>query len=389
MSPPWRIAVRSRSVPPLLAILGGLAVFCLQLAPAEGPAPRDGGLRAGFAEGNLAVTNSENGSAILTAGNMRPGDTATGAVTIRNAGSIPAYLTLSDSDLVEAPSPNGGRLSERLNLRVQDATAGRVPATVFEGKMFSLGHKKLGTLSVADSRTYRFAVTLPDGGAPRSDAAGDNQYAGSSLSVTYRFQTGGSGLWPGPCANRRLGTHHSDALRGTDFGDRIYGRRGNDRIEGLPGRNCLFGHGGADRLLGGPDSDRLSGGSGNDLLSGRSGNDRLFGGLGQDVLSGGSSMDRLSGNSGHDSLAGGPGDDWQSGGSGGDSLLGGAGDDRLNGGSGHDQFAGGPGRDRITSADGVPETVSCGEGSDAVLADRRDRLTGCEHVSNRSRATDR
>ena len=47
------------------------------------------------------------------------------------------------------------------------------------------------------------------------------------------------------------------------------------------------------------------------------------------------------------------------------------------------QLRGGSGRDTITSRDGVRETVNCGSGRDSVLADRTDRLTGCERVRRR------
>ena len=38
----------------------------------------------------------------------------------------------------------------------------------------------------------------------------------------------------------------------------------------------------------------------------------------------------------------------------------------------------GTGNDRIDSLDGAHETVRCGAGRDRVLADRGDRLIGCE-----------
>ena len=152
---------------------------------------------------------------------------------------------------------------------------------------------------------------------------------------------------PGPCANRRGGTTGADVLVGTAGGDALFGSGGNDSLAGLGGNDCLNGESDDDVLDGGDGNDTLSGGDGSDRLSGRAGNDRLTGGDGSD---------RLSGN---------------------------AGNDRLTGGGGRNRYFGGAGRDTINSANFVPEKVSCGSGRDSVIADRMDRLSGCEKVRRR------
>jgi uncharacterized delta-60 repeat protein len=93
--------------------------------------------------------------------------------------------------------------------------------------------------------------------------------------------------------------------------------------------------------------------------------------------------DRLVGTVAGDMLRGGAGNDVLIGGRGADCLLGGTGNDRLNGGKGRDKLSGGSGNDTINSADGVRETVLCGSGKDRVVADRKDRLRGCERVTRR------
>jgi RTX calcium-binding nonapeptide repeat (4 copies) len=88
--------------------------------------------------------------------------------------------------------------------------------------------------------------------------------------------------------------------------------------------------------------------------------------------------DKLLGGSGRDRLDGAGGGDCLFGGSGSDTLRGGAGDDRLVGGPGRDILLGGPGRDVVIAADGTRDVVDCGPGLDVAVADREDRVVGCE-----------
>ncbi len=125
-----------------------------------------------------------------------------------------------------------------------------------------------------------------------------------------------------------------------------------------------LGSSGADRLRGTPLDDTMCGLGGNDNLSGFRGDDRLFGdACGRGILA----LAR----SGNDQLNGGPGVDL---------LVGGRGDDVFRPGPGRDTIKGGSGRDRIRARDGTRDRVRCGPGRDAVTADARDRLRGCELV---------
>ena len=143
---------------------------------------------------------------------------------------------------------------------------------------------------------------------------------------------------PGACANERRGTGRADRLSGTAFGDRLLGLGGNDVISGLGGSDCLFGGRGNDRLSGGAGNDQLSGEAGDDVHNGGAGNDRLSGGGGKDTLVGG---------------------------------------------RGRDTIAGGAGNDTVSARDRARDTVNCGAGRDRVVADKIDRLRGCERVSRR------
>jgi uncharacterized repeat protein (TIGR01451 family) len=147
-----------------------------------------------------------------------------------------------------------------------------------------------------------------------------------------------------PCANVQRGTRDDDVLTGTVFGDTLYGLDGSDLLRGSDGADCLRGGEGPDVLDGDGGDDQLWGGNGPDHLVGGAGNDRLLGGLKNDSLSGGS------------------------------------GDDQIVPGSGRDRVRAGAGNDVVAARDGSRDVVDCGPGVDRVVADRRDRLRGCEQV---------
>jgi Tol biopolymer transport system component len=136
--------------------------------------------------------------------------------------------------------------------------------------------------------------------------------------------------------------------------------------------NQINGTGAGERIAGTPEPDRIFAGRGNDRVGGGARGDCIDLGSGSDRASGGASNDRIAGGSGNDRISGGARND---------RLVGQSGRDRISGGSGRDRFSGGSGRDRIRSRDGRSERVNCGSGRDTVIADRSDRLRGCEVVS--------
>ena len=94
-----------------------------------------------------------------------------------------------------------------------------------------------------------------------------------------------------------------------------------------------------------------------------------------------SGADRLVGTFHHDTIRAFAGSDvvWGKGGS--DELRGGRGSDRLAGGNGGDVLLGSAGDDLFSARDGWVDTISCGEGFDVVVADRRDHVSAdCERV---------
>jgi hypothetical protein len=132
----------------------------------------------------------------------------------------------------------------------------------------------------------------------------------------------------------------------------VLGLEGNDRITGGPGADCIDG---------GPGNDRLAGLAGADTLEGAAGNDILTGGGGSDELTGGPGVDKLSGGAGGDHLSDVP-ERYEP-----DSFA-----------PVRNRFTAGAGPDRVDTANGRPDVVHCGPGRDLAIADRNDRLAGCE-----------
>lgn len=127
-----------------------------------------------------------------------------------------------------------------------------------------------------------------------------------------------------------------------------------------------------DTIKGSAAAERINGRGGDDRLFGLGGRDRLEGKLGDDLLVGGLGPDRLLGGAGADQLKGGPANDVLDGGDGGDRIVGGGGNDIV--------FAR-AGDDRVDVRDSRQDTVSCGAGADAVVADTADRANpDCERV---------
>ena len=108
------------------------------------------------------------------------------------------------------------------------------------------------------------------------------------------------------------------------------------------------------------------------------------GSSGADTAEFGDGTDDLAGEQGNDMLSAGGGDDLLDGNEGNDTLDGGAGNDKLSGGTGTDTIMGGAGDDTIRTADGLEETIDCGEGTDTITADAQDKLTGCENVTTQN-----
>ena len=165
-----------------------------------------------------------------------------------------------------------------------------------------------------------------------------------------------------------------------------YGTDGRDNLIGTDEEDVFYGRDGGDGLAGRGDDDVLYGDEGEDLVFG--------GNLGFEEIFDGRRMVP----DGEDKLFGGSGNDCMFGGSEDDVVYGGTGDDEMGFycyefifDTGEDVFFGGAGNDFIWSWDysenGKPvrDVVQCGGGRDEVLADKLDKLSGCEKVDRLGR----
>jgi hypothetical protein len=164
--------------------------------------------------------------------------------------------------------------------------------------------------------------------------------------------SGGASGAGSPCTTVIRGTDASETLAASAARTRLLGLEGDDRLSGSPGADCIDG---------GPGNDRIAGLAGRDTLEGATGNDILTGGAGGDTLTGGPGADKLSGGAGADRLAD-VAERYEA-----DSFA-----------PGVTRVAAGAGADRVDSANGRRDLVNCGTGRDRVLADREDKLAGCE-----------
>jgi hypothetical protein len=117
-------------------------------------------------------------------------------------------------------------------------------------------------------------------------------------------------------------------------------------------------------------------------LTGTSGADRISGSSTGETIDARGGDDLVEANAGADCVRGGDGDDHLEGGFGRDTIDGGSGDDLIGGGQEQSVIRAGSGNDRISSSNGVADSVSCGRGTDRVVADRSDRVSGCETRRN-------
>lgn len=133
--------------------------------------------------------NSRQNSAVLDANNIAPGDSRSATVTITNRDRLPASFSLTKHGLREQPGRGGGKLSERLDLRVEEVTAQQSRAAVYSGALGSMSSQALGTFKPGESRTYRFTVTFSDHRASRPPDLADNAYMGGSLSLGFHWRS--------------------------------------------------------------------------------------------------------------------------------------------------------------------------------------------------------
>jgi hypothetical protein len=146
-----------------------------------------------FATGSLSMSNSNSAASILTASNMKPGDSTSGTVDIANTGSVDGVFSVAEGN-----TTGSSALAGELNLVVVDCGA-FTQTTTFDdtAPSCSSGTTQIysGTLSGAsvgsstvnqaasntagDKHRYQFTVSLP--------ANASNTFAGLSTSADFTW----------------------------------------------------------------------------------------------------------------------------------------------------------------------------------------------------------
>jgi hypothetical protein len=176
-----RLAARL-SVATLAGALSAIAVVIASGGPPQssGEMSPAAALRA---TGPLSIGNSREGSAVLTAAGMAPGQSQTGVVDIQNASSTDATFALARSNVT------GTALAGSLSLSVVDCGTFAGPTApscdgadpqVYSGALNGLPSTSLGSFAAGVTHRYRFLVTFPNG-APTHD----NALQGLSTSVHF------------------------------------------------------------------------------------------------------------------------------------------------------------------------------------------------------------
>ena len=105
-----------------------------------------------FTAGNLTLTNTENGAAILSVTKLLPGGTSNGSASITISGDYSATVTLTGTS-------DGSALAQALTLKIEDTTT--TVTTLWTGSMSDFSSVSLSTFAAGATRTYRFTVTFP------------------------------------------------------------------------------------------------------------------------------------------------------------------------------------------------------------------------------------
>lgn len=99
-------------------------------------------------------------------------------VRVTNTSAGAARLVVAPTAVSDRPGPLGGRLSERLILRITDADGTPRTSTVLS----AAGVTPLPSVPARSSRTWLVTLDFPDGGTPASSTTGDNVFQGSDMS---------------------------------------------------------------------------------------------------------------------------------------------------------------------------------------------------------------
>ena len=135
-----------------------------------------------YVSGKIRMSNSGDGTSIVTMRRMQPGDSVTGAVVIGNRSRVRGDFWLKKARLADSVGPNGGPLSRCLILQVTERRHTRPPRVLYRGSIAGMPTLYLGTFRSKTWRKYVFTVSFPDSGP-----ALDNVFQGGSVTVDFRW----------------------------------------------------------------------------------------------------------------------------------------------------------------------------------------------------------
>jgi hypothetical protein len=143
--------------------------------------------------GTVVIQNSLEGQPIVSMANMKPGQVASGQVTLKNTGTARGYFYLAPLDLVSPVGPGGATLADNLMVKVILSKDGAT-STKYNGRLSKMGTRTAGRFSPGQSGTYTFQVQAVNTGVPASPTLsrpvrGDNKYQGTSATVTFGWST--------------------------------------------------------------------------------------------------------------------------------------------------------------------------------------------------------
>jgi hypothetical protein len=139
-----------------------------------------------FTAGALTMSNSLSGAAVLTASNMKPGDSATGTVDIQNTGTVSGVFSLSRSALTDSSATFP--MSAKLDLVVKDCgnfSAGTPTCDVgdpveYTGTLGAMSASNpLGTLAANEKHRYQFVITF--------NTSANNSYINGTSTATFQW----------------------------------------------------------------------------------------------------------------------------------------------------------------------------------------------------------
>ena len=108
--------------------------------------------------GTLSHVNSRDGQVVLSAANLRPGQSQNGSLTITGGGDFSALYTISKVSLTDTPASPA--LSAALTLTIDDMTTG-VAVQEWSGAASTFSSVIIDIIAPGATRTYRFTLTYP------------------------------------------------------------------------------------------------------------------------------------------------------------------------------------------------------------------------------------